>query len=121
VWPEIQEEEVALTAAEIKEIWYTPELIPAVAPPYENSDWADGQTTWTPKYALYAAVRAAREAQERTERIEATVNGEKVVIAGLATELTLIKAKIDAISVAGVDLDALAVKVANEIYKRMAS
>ena len=112
-WGTDQEDEVALTAAEIKEIWHTPELIPAVAPPYENSDWADGQTTWTPKYALYAAVRASREAQERTERIEAKV-------ATLSSQVAAVAADVSGISTGGVDLDALAVKVANEIYKRMA-
>lgn len=120
VWPKIQEEDVALTEAEVKSIWHTPDLIPAVAPPYENPDWADGQTTWTPKYALYAAVRAAREAQERTERIEQTVNAEKTAVAGLGTQLAEIDTKLNQISVGGVDLDALAVKVADEIYRRMA-
>ena len=93
-----QEEDVALTQDDIKKIWYG-DFIPAVEPPYNNDDWNDGNTEWTAKYALHAAVEASREAQARTRSIEA---------------------KLDALVVGGVDLDALAEKVADLLAARLA-
>lgn len=99
-----EEEDVALSAGEIKDIWYA-DLIPAVDEPYENSDWHDGNKTWTAKYALHAAVRASREAQARTARMEPV--------------LAALKDKVDSLATGGVDLDALAVKVADELSRRL--
>lgn len=89
-----QEEDVALTG---EEVWKT-DIINASPPPYNNSDYETNKT-WTASYALSTAVLTGR-------KIEAKVDA--------------LAAKVDAISVSGVDLDALAVKVADEIYKRMA-
>ena len=89
---------MALTQDDIKKIWYG-DFIPAVEPPYNNDDWNDGNTEWTAKYALHAAVEASREAQARTRSIEA---------------------KLDALVVGGVDLDALAAKVADLLAARLA-
>lgn len=105
-WPGTaqEEEEVALSADDIHKIWYA-DKIPAVAPPYNNSDWEDGNESWTAKYALHAAVRASREAQARTARMEPVLDA--------------LKAKVDSLAVGGVDMDALAEKVADVLYRRL--
>ena len=90
--------DVALTDADAHKVWFADE-IPAQEPPYNNPDY-DTNKTWTAKYALYTSARAGRETLERVKAIEA---------------------KVEALSAGGVDLDALAVKVADEIYKRMAA
>lgn len=100
-----EEDDVALTADDVKKVWYG-DHVPAVAPPYNNSDWDEGNKTWTAKYALHAAVRASREAAERAQRLEAAV---------LAVET-----KVDNLAVGGVDLDALAAKVADLLAARLA-
>lgn len=122
VWPNTQEEEVALTQAEIDalavavydkladnggilnqsdldRVWQNV-IVPAVAPPNNNPDWTTGTTVWTARYAMSAAVQAAREA--------------KAAIAE-------VKAKVDSLSTAGVDPDALAAKVADELQRRLQS
>ena len=101
-----KETKVALTKKDIHDIWYADE-IPAQPEPYNNSDWAEGNKTWTVKYTLYTTVRAGRETLARVK--------------GLETELAAVKAKLDELSVGGVDLDAMAAKVADELYKRLQS
>lgn len=104
-WTPEEEDDMALTADDVKKVWYG-DHVPAVAPPYNNSDWDEGNKTWTAKYALHAAVRASREAAERAQRLEAAV---------LAVET-----KVDNLAVGGVDLDALAAKVADLLAARLA-
>lgn len=87
-----EEEEVAA-----EDVWKA-DLINASPPPYNNSDYETNKT-WTASYALSTAVLTGR-------KVEAKVDA--------------LSAKVDALSVGGVDLDALAVKVADEIYRRMA-
>ncbi|MFJ4365052.1 N-acetylmuramoyl-L-alanine amidase [Streptomyces chartreusis] len=99
------EDDVALTDDDIEKVWFA-DLIPAIAPPYNNSDWETNKT-WTAKYALQAAVLASREAQARTRVIE--------------NDVAAIKAKVDSLSVGGVDLDALAAKVAPLLAAELAA
>jgi hypothetical protein len=112
-----EEEEMALSAEDktwvkaelaalVKDLWYA-DLIPAVAPPYENSDWEGGNDTWTAKYGVHAAVRAAREAQARTARMEPALDA--------------VRAKVDSLSAGGVDMDALAAKVATLLAPMVAT
>jgi len=101
-----KETKVALTKEEIRNIWYA-DVVPAQPEPYNNSDWAEGNKTWTVKYTLYTTVRAGRETLARVK--------------GLETELAAVKAKLDELSVGGVDLDALAAKVADVLHQRLQS
>lgn len=101
-----QEDSVALSDDDVKKLWYA-DLIPAVPPPYNNADWTDGNEEWTAKYALHAAVSAAREAQARTRVIE--------------KDVAEIKDAVSSLSVGGVDLDLLAVKVADLLAQRLSA
>lgn len=114
VWPN-QEEDVTLSAED--KAWIKGEIdkvapavwdrddIPASVPPYNNSDYDDGNTTWTARYALGDAVLKPR--QVRAE------------LAAVADKVDAVAAKVDSISVGGVDLDALAEKVADVLYQRL--
>ncbi|MFJ8049794.1 N-acetylmuramoyl-L-alanine amidase [Streptomyces luteogriseus] len=93
-----KETNMALTDDDIKKIWHG-DHIPAVPPPYNNADWADGNETWTAKYALGTVAAAGRETLDRVKKIEAQV---------------------DSLTVGGVDLDALAEKVADLLAARLA-
>jgi hypothetical protein len=94
-----QEEDVApITDEDARKVWYA-DHIPAVPPPYNNPDWHEGNETWTAKYALSTAVAAGRETLDRVRTIEA---------------------KVDSLAVGGVDLDALATKVADLLAARLA-
>lgn len=127
VWATDQEDEVALTDAEIDRIaqaaydkladggilnqidldrvWGN-DIIPAATPPFQNADYfgPDGTTvanpTWTAKYSVFTIVRDVRDTIKRVKELQDAVA---------------------AVQTAGVDLDALAVKVADEIYRRMQS
>lgn len=101
-----QEEDVALTPEDIEKI-FTADIIPAAQPPYENSDLHQGNERWTFTYAMYTVVMHAREAAERAEALQGEVNE--------------LEAKLDNIAVGGVDLEALAVKVADKLAERLAS
>ena len=97
-----QEEGVALSAADIKaagEATWKADVIAAAPPPYNNPDWETGNKAWTAAYALSAAVLTGR-------KVEAKVDA--------------LTKKVDAISVGGVDLDALAAKVADLLAARLA-
>lgn len=96
--------DVALSADEIHKIWYAEE-IPAQPEPYNNSDWP-GNKTWTVQYTLYTTVRAGRETNARLEALKEQVAG--------------LEAKVGALSTGGVDLDALAQKVADVLHDRLA-
>lgn len=93
-----EENDMALTDADVKKVWYG-DHIPAVPPPYNNPDWSDGNQTWTAKYALSTAVAAGRETLARVKAIEE---------------------KVASLEVGGVDLDALADKVADKLAARLA-
>ena len=96
VWPEAQEppQEEELTPDEL----FNADKVPAQEPPYENSDYHDGNRFWSFKYALYTIVRAGRETLARVVNIETKVNS---------------------LSTGGVDLDALADKVADKLAQRL--
>ncbi|MDT9695372.1 glycoside hydrolase family 25 protein [Streptomyces sp. P17] len=72
--------------------------IPAAAPPYNNSDY-DTNKTWSARYALGDAVLKPRQVR---------------------AELAELAAKVDSLAVGGVDLDALAAKVADLLAARLA-
>lgn len=101
---------VALTAddlAKIKEaVWSTDDAVPAARPPVNNADYyeADGTTLkntgWTGGYSLQTAVEGIRKTQQAVGALTA---------------------KVDALSVSGVDLDALAAKVADLLAARLQS
>jgi hypothetical protein len=96
----IQEDDVALTDAEIKKIaaavWAS-DSIPAARPPVNNTDYfeADGKTlkntTWPGGYGIQTAVEGIRRTQQTLGQVAETV---------------------DSLAAGGVDLDALAAKVA---------
>jgi hypothetical protein len=95
-----QEDDVALTDAEIKKIaaavWAS-DSIPAARPPVNNGDYyeADGKTlkntTWPGGYGIQTAVEGIRRTQQTLGQVAETV---------------------DSLAAGGVDLDALAAKVA---------
>lgn len=99
-----QEEDVALTDQDIEK-FFNADLVPAAQPPYANSDLATGNDRWTFTYAMYTVVMKTREAADRAEK--------------LGAEVEALKAKLDSLAVGGVDLDALAVKVADELHRRL--
>lgn len=112
VWPNQQqeEEEVALDNADLEKI-FDYDTIPAVAPPYNNADW-DTNKTWSFRYAVHASVLAARQAKGVADETADLVEE-------LRQAVTVLEAKVDALTVGGVDEQALAVKVAEEIYRRL--
>ncbi|MEU6279513.1 glycoside hydrolase family 25 protein [Streptomyces sp. NPDC047028] len=85
------------------DVWKA-DVIPAAAPPYNNSDF-DKNKFWEASYALSTAVLTGR-------KTEAKVDALAEVVAG-------IKTKVDSLSVGGVDLDALAVNVADLLATRL--
>lgn len=93
-----------LNQSDLDRIWRD-DVIPAATPPFNNSDYfaADGTTvanpTWTATYTLSTMVRDIRDTIKRVKGVEASV-------AELQT--------------AGVDLDALAKKVADLLAARLA-
>lgn len=105
-WQGTQEEEVALTEAEIDKVadrvvakLFAADVVPATAPPLENADWHDGNVTWTYKYAVHAAILAGRQAVAAVKELEAKVDGLQsggvdvnalatAVVAKLSEELT---------------------------------
>lgn len=104
-----EEDDVALTDADIdkiaKRVLTIDGVINSQEPPYNNSDW-DTNKHWGLKYTLYTGVRTGRETLERVKTVE--------------DELAAIGEKIDALTVGGVDLDALAAKVADLLAARLA-
>lgn len=101
-----EEEDVALTAAEIDKVadrvvakLFTADVIPAVAPPDENADWHDGNTKWSFAYAVHSPNVVGRETRRLVKDLQT---------------------KVDSLTVGGVDLDALAAKVADLLATRLA-
>lgn len=79
------------------DVWKA-DVIPASAPPYNNSDWDKGNKTWTAEYALGSAVLTGRRTEAKVDALAKTV---------------------ESLAVGGVDLDALAVKVADLLASRL--
>ncbi len=86
-----------------EDVWKA-DVINASPPPYNNTDYPDNKT-WTAGYALSTAVLTGRKTEAKVE--------------ALAEQVEALAAKVDALSVGGVDLDALAAKVAAELSKRL--
>lgn len=84
---EVTPEDIEKVADRVVEKLFAADVVPAVAPPDENADWHDGNTTWTYKYAVHAPIVTGREALRRVRAIEEKVNS---------------------LSVGGVDVNALA-------------
>lgn len=108
--PAQEEEDVALSAADIQKIaqavWDL-DVVPASAPPFANSDY-DTNKTWTAKYAAGDAVLKGRQARAE--------------VAGLKQQVADLNAKLEAVSNLGpVNLDLLATKVADLLAQRLAS
>lgn len=80
-----------------EDVWKA-DVVDAAAPPYNNTDWATNKK-WSARYALGSAVLTGR-------KVEAKVDA--------------LTAKVDALAVGGVDLDALAEKVADLLAARLA-
>ena len=95
-------EEVALTTDDVKKILGTDGILLS---PLGDNDPA-GNKYW----ALGSYVR---DTYLRVDTLESGVTA-------LKQQVTAVAGKVDALAVGGVDLDALAVKVADELYKRMA-
>lgn len=104
---------VALSADDIKNIFYA-DLIPAQEPPYNNTDWESGNKTWTFKYAVYTTVRDGRDTNERVKGVEANLTT-------LSSQVAALTADVQTLKVGGVDLDALAEKVADLLAARLAN
>jgi hypothetical protein len=79
------------------DVWKA-DVIDAAAPPYNNSDWPTNKT-WSAGYALSTTMLTGR-------KIEAKVDA--------------LAAKLDALTVGGIDMDALATKVADLLAARLA-
>lgn len=88
-----EEEDVALTTEDVKKILNTDDIVRS------PDDATDTNKFWTVASYLRENYLRTREAREAVKALEA---------------------KVDALAVGGVDLDALAVKVADELYRRMA-
>lgn len=104
------EEDVALTEDEINKVAskaadlvvdriFKADVIRAVAPPDENADWHDGNQSWSFGYAVHTPIVTGRETLRRVKEVQT---------------------KVDALAVGGVDLDALAAKVADLLAARLA-
>lgn len=106
VWPNQEEEDVALSAEDIDKVAdkvvekiFKADVIAAVAPPDNNADWADGNDKWSFGYAVHSPNVVGRETRRLVREVQA---------------------KVDALSTGGVDLDALAKKVADLLAARLA-
>jgi hypothetical protein len=118
--------DMALSADDLKNI-FNADLVPAATPPFNNSDYfaADGKTvangTWTLKYTLSTITRDGRDTIRRVKDTQADVAAVKGAVADLGKQVAAVSAKVDAVATGGVDLDALAKKVADLLAKRLES
>lgn len=104
-WNPNEENDMALTTEDIDKVadrvvakLMAADVIPAVAPPDNNDDWETNKT-WTYKYAVQTPIVTGRETLRRLKGVEEKVNS---------------------LAVGGVDLDALAAKVADLLAARLA-
>ncbi len=103
-----QEEEVALTKADVATMANTDDV-------YRSpDDTTSDNKFWTLNTYQRETYLRAREAKNLAENAA-------TVVAAVQKDVVAVKAKLDSLSTGGVDLDALAVKVADELYKRMAA
>lgn len=101
-----QEEEVALTKADVATMANTDDV-------YRSpDDTTSDNKFWTLNTYQRETYLRAREAKTLAENAA-------TVTAAVQKDVAAVKAKLDSLSTGGVDLDALAVKVADELYRRM--
>ncbi|RAJ53814.1 CHAP domain-containing protein [Streptomyces sp. KhCrAH-43] len=86
------------------DVWKA-DVIPAAAPPYNNKDY-DKNKQWKASYALGEAVLTGRKNEAKLD--------------ALTKQVTALVKKVDAVSVGGIDLDALANRVADLLAARLA-
>lgn len=72
-----EEDDMPLTDADVNKVadkvvdkLFAADVIPAVAPPYENADWHDGNRTWSFKYAVQTPIVSSRETLARIKEIQ---------------------------------------------------
>lgn len=94
-------EDMALDADDIRKIFNTDDIVRS------PDDTTNDNKFWTLASYLRETYLRAREA--------------KAEVTDVGRQVARVEAKVDGISVGGVDLDALAVKVADELYRRMQS
>lgn len=100
------EGEVALTSDDVAKVFKTDGVLKA-------GDNSKTNPFWTAESYLYEILKVSKSA-------ESVAKGARTDVAGVKLAVEALAAKVDSLSVGGVDLDALAVKVADELYKRMA-
>lgn len=103
-----QEEEVALDKADVTTIANTDDVFRS------PDDATSDNKFWTLNTYQRETYLRAREAKTLAENAA-------TVTAAVQKDVVAVKAKLDSLSTGGVDLDALAVKVADELYRRMQS
>lgn len=102
-WTGVQEVPVALDNADLEKI-FDYDTVPAVAPPYNNSDWETNKT-WSFRYAVHAGVLAARQAKAEVE--------------ALREDVARLEAKVDALTTGGVDVNAIAAAVVAKLSEEL--
>lgn len=72
-----EEDDVALTDADITKVadkvveeLFKADVVAAVAPPYNNDDWDEGNRTWSFKYAVHTPIVTSRETLARVKDIQ---------------------------------------------------
>lgn len=72
-----EEDDMPLTDADVNKVadkvvdkLFAADVIPAVAPPYENADWHDGNRTWSFKYAVQTPIVSSRETLARVKELQ---------------------------------------------------
>lgn len=107
-WQKHEEEDVALSAED--KVWIKAELkalvedifdydtVPAVAPPDENADWHEGNTSWSFRYAVQSPNVVGRETRRLVRELQA---------------------KVDALSTGGVDVDTIAAAVVAKLTEEL--
>jgi hypothetical protein len=114
--PTLMEEDMALTADDIDQFWAA-DIIPAARPPYNNADYADGNLTWSAKYAERAAVEAARESVARIKEVQAAIAAAEPQ----PVNIFLTDAQVEAIATNPRLAEAIAEHVAAKLAARLAS
>ncbi|WP_112469408.1 N-acetylmuramoyl-L-alanine amidase [Streptomyces triticisoli] len=77
--PKTQEDDMPAPA----DVWKA-DVIPAAAPPYNNTDWAKGNKTWTASYALGSAVLTGRKIEKKVDALTVQVAAQSAAISKLA-------------------------------------
>lgn len=103
-----QEEEVALDKADVGTLANTDDVFRS------PDDTTSDNKFWTLNTYQRETYLKARDAKAESAAA-------KKAVADVGTQVARVEAKVEALAVGGVDLDALAVKVADELYRRMQS